>query len=83
MKSTGIVRRVDDLGRVVLPAELRRTLGISERDLVEICVDGAAVILKKYVPACVFCGSSQEVSVFRGKNVCAGCIRSLKGLSPD
>lgn len=83
MKSTGIVRRVDDLGRVVLPAELRRTLGISERDLVEIFVDGAAVILKKYMPACVFCGSSKEVSVFRGKNVCAGCIRSLKGLSPD
>ena len=76
MKSTGIVRRVDELGRIVLPAELRRTLDISVKDQM-------AVVLKKYAPTCIFCDSAKDVSVFRGKNVCSGCIRSLKGLSPD
>ena len=82
MKSTGIVRRVDELGRIVLPAELRRTLDISVKDQMEIFVDGNAVVLKKYAPTCIFCDSAKDVSVFRGKNVCSGCIRSLKGLSP-
>ena len=83
MKSTGIVRRVDELGRIVLPAELRRTLDISVKEQMEIFVDGNAVVEKKYAPTCIFCVSAKDVSVFRGKNVCSGCIRSLKGLSPD
>ncbi len=79
MKSTGIVRKVDELGRIVLPIELRRTLDIAERDALEIYVDGASIVLRKYQPACVFCGDSKDVSVFKGKNVCADCLRELRG----
>ena len=57
MKSTGIVRKVDELGRIVLPIELRRTLDIDVKDALEIYVEGSQIILKKYEPACVFCGS--------------------------
>ncbi len=77
LKSTGIVRKVDELGRVVIPIELRRTLGIEERDALEIYVDDERIILKKYEPACVFCGSAEEVSNFKGKNVCKECARSM------
>ena len=69
MKATGIVRRVDELGRIVLPIELRRTLDITERDALEIYVEGSSVILKKYRPSCIFCDGVKDVSVFRGKNV--------------
>lgn len=78
MKSTGIVRKVDELGRIVLPIELRRTLNIAEKDAVEIYVDGASVILKKYEPTCIFCGSSKNIKTFREKNVCANCLRELQ-----
>lgn len=78
MKSTGIVRRIDELGRIVLPAELRRTLDIGERETMEIFVDGSAIVLKKYSPACIFCDSGRDVSVFKGKNVCARCLRQLR-----
>lgn len=77
MKSTGIVRKVDELGRIVLPIELRRTLDIAERDALEIYVDGTSIILKKYQPACVFCGDSKDVSTFKGKNICASCMQEL------
>lgn len=77
MKSTGIVRKVDELGRVVLPIELRRTLGIDERDALEIYVDEEKIILKKYEPACVFCGNASNVQVFRGKNVCQECASAM------
>lgn len=58
MKSTGIVRKVDELGRIVLPIELRRTLGIEEKDRIEIFVDGESIILRKYQPACIFCDNA-------------------------
>lgn len=77
MKSTGIVRRVDELGRVVLPIELRRTLSISDKDSLEIYVDGEKIILKKYEPACIFCGNANDVEIFHGKNVCRDCLREL------
>lgn len=77
MKSTGIVRKVDELGRVVIPIELRRTLGIDEKDALEIYVDNEKIILKKYEPACVFCGSADDVQHFRGKNVCKECALSM------
>ena len=69
MKATGIVRRVDELGRIVLPIELRRTLDITERDALEIYVEGSSVILKKYRPSCIFCDGVKDESVFSGKNV--------------
>lgn len=77
MKSTGIVRRVDDLGRVVLPIELRRTLDIGERDSLEIFVEDNSIILKKYEPACIFCNDTKDVVVYKGRNVCANCIREM------
>ena len=77
MKSTGIVRKVDNLGRIVLPVELRRTLDISIKSDVEIFVDGDQVILKKYIPNCVFCGNREELTEFADKMVCAKCIQKL------
>lgn len=79
MKATGIVRRVDELGRIVLPIELRRTLDIAEKDALEIYVEGSSIILKKYRPSCIFCDGAKDVSVFHGKNVCAKCLRELRG----
>ena len=80
MKSTGIVRKVDELGRIVLPIELRRTLDIAEKDSLEIYMDGPAIILKKYQPACVFCDDTKDVVLFHGKNVCSKCLRELKDM---
>lgn len=77
MKSTGIVRKVDELGRIVLPIELRRTLDIAEKDALEIYVDGASIILKKYQPACIFCDDAKDVINYKGKNICLSCIKSL------
>lgn len=77
MKATGIVRKVDELGRIVLPIELRRTLEIAERDSLEIYVDGTSIVLRKYEPACVFCGSSKDVAVFKDKNICTACLKEL------
>ena len=73
LKSTGIVRKVDELGRVVIPIELRRTHAIDEKDSMEIYVDGDKIILRKYEPACVFCGNAAEVETFKGKLVCHSC----------
>ncbi len=77
MKSTGIVRRIDELGRIVLPVEIRRTLGLAERDQVEIYVDGDSIILRKYQPSCVFCENTKNVVTYKGKTVCHDCIRNL------
>jgi len=77
MKSTGIVRKVDELGRVVIPIELRRTLGIDEKDALEIYVDHEKIILKKYEPACIFCGNAEDIHVFKGKNVCTRCAKAM------
>ena len=80
MKSTGIVRKVDELGRIVLPIELRRTLDIAEKDSLEIYVDEEAIILRKYQPACIFCDNARDVVVYKGKNVCKDCIKSLEDI---
>lgn len=77
MKSTGIVRKVDELGRVVIPIELRRTLDIEEKDALEIYVDSDRIVLRKYEPACVFCGNADEVTNFKNKNVCKHCLNSM------
>jgi transcriptional pleiotropic regulator of transition state genes len=78
VKATGIVRKVDELGRIVLPIELRRTLDIAERDPLEIYVEGSSIVLKKYRPTCVFCDSVKDISVYREKNVCARCLCELR-----
>jgi transcriptional pleiotropic regulator of transition state genes len=80
MKSTGIVRKVDELGRVVIPIELRRTMDIAERDALEIFVEGSHIILKKYEPACIFCGQAKDVVNYKGKNICPKCFEEMKSL---
>ncbi len=77
MKATGIVRKVDELGRVVIPIELRRTLGIDLKDPLEIYVEGENIIFKKYEPACVFCGDARNIKNYKGKNVCENCIAEM------
>lgn len=77
MKATGIVRKVDDLGRIVLPIELRRSLGIDVKDPIEIYVDEDTIILRKHDPACVFCGSTKDIVSYRGKNICTECAKEL------
>ena len=81
MKSTGIVRKVDELGRVVIPIELRRTLQIAEKDALEIYVDGEKIILKKYEPACIFCGNADNVRNYRDKNICESCLEEMRRVS--
>ena len=78
MKSTGVVRKVDELGRIVLPTELRTLLNINERDSIEIFTDNDKIILQKYQPACVFCNNANDIIYFNGKRVCAECIEKLK-----
>ena len=77
MKSTGIVRKVDELGRIVLPIELRRTMDIAVRDPLEVYMAEDTVILKKHQPACVFCNNAKDVISYKGKNICPSCIASL------
>ena len=80
MKSTGIIRRVDELGRVVLPIELRNKLGITEKDPMEIFVDGSSIILKKFEPNCIFCGSSKNLIDYQDKLVCDKCAEKISKL---
>jgi len=77
MKATGIVRRVDDLGRIVLPKELRDTMDIAEKDPLEIYVEGDNIILKPYRPGCIFCGDAEDLTEVNGKNVCGSCVSNL------
>lgn len=77
VKSTGIIRKVDELGRVVLPIEIRRTLDIAERDELEIFMDNDQIVLQKFEPSCIFCGSSKDMVSYRGKNVCRECIQKM------
>lgn len=78
MKSTGIVRKVDELGRIVLPKELRNTLNLFEKDPMEIFVDGNTIILKKYEPACIFCGNARDIMSYKGKNICMDCMKEFR-----
>lgn len=78
MKATGITRKIDPLGRIVLPKELRREMGIKENETsMEIFVEDDMVILKKYEPACTFCGEAGNVVNFKGKNICKKCLKEL------
>lgn len=81
MKSTGIVRRIDDLGRVVVPKELRRAQGIEEGDVLEFFVDGDKIILRRYQPGCFFCGNDEHLQSFHGKPICLKCITKASELT--
>ena len=80
MKTTGIIRQLDALGRIVLPIELRRTLDITSKDMLEIFVEGNSVVLRKYESNCLFCGSTHHLSAYKEKMVCARCLAELKDL---
>lgn len=81
MKSTGMVRKVDELGRVVIPIELRRNLDINVKDALEIFVHGDQIVMQKFETSCIFCNSTENVSSFKGKLVCADCIKELQDSS--
>lgn len=80
MKSTGIVRKVDELGRIVIPIELRNQFDIAEKDPIEIFVDGSSIILKKYEKSCFFCGNTKKLSQYKDKLICNKCINQIKKL---
>lgn len=80
MKSTGIVRRIDNLGRVVLPIELRRTFDLNKEDPVEIFLDDEFILLKKYQPSCIFCNEASDVVNYNGKLICRDCIQKISKL---
>lgn len=77
MKSTGIVRNVDKLGRIVLPSELRNTLNIKIKEPLEIYVSGDNIVLRKFLPCCIFCGEEENVDTFKGKYICKKCKGQL------
>ena len=78
MKATGIVRQVDQLGRIVIPIEIRRVFDIEIKDALEIFTEDDMIILKKYEPSCIFCGESRDVSDYRGKKICKTCLENAK-----
>ena len=80
MKATGIIRKVDELGRVVIPIEIRNKFDIAEKDPIEIYVDGSSIVLKKYEPNCVFCGNTKNLSIYKDKLICAKCANQIAEL---
>ena len=83
MKSTGIIRKVDELGRVVIPIELRSQFNIAERDPIEIFVDGDSIVLKKYQKSCLFCDNTKKLTEYKGKLICNKCLKQIKALSEE
>lgn len=83
MKSTGIIRKVDELGRVVIPIELRNTLKIAEKDPIEIFVDGSSIVLKKHEPNCIFCGNSKKLVAYKDKLICEKCAKQISELKGE
>ena len=83
MKSTGIIRKVDELGRVVIPIEIRNQFNIAEKDPIEIYVDGSSIILKKYEPNCIFCGNTENLISYNDKLICEECSKNIGKLKPN
>lgn len=77
MSTSGFLRRVDELGRIVLPIEMRRALEIEEHDPLEISLDGDAIILRKHQPYCLFCGAVSDLVIYRQRRVCRTCLEAL------
>ena len=83
MKSTGIIRRVDELGRVVIPIEIRNQFNIVEKDPIEIYVDGSSIILKKFEPNCIFCGNNKDLLSYNDKLICSDCADKISTLERE
>ena len=80
MKATGIIRKVDELGRVVIPVEIRNLFNISEKDPIDISVDDDRIILRKYEDSCIFCGKTENLVKYEGKLVCKNCSTKIMNL---
>lgn len=78
MKSTGIVRQIDNLGRIVIPKELRKTLNIEPWDDIEIYTEDDMIVLSKYKKHCVFCGDAENIVIYKEKHICSSCLNELK-----
>ena len=78
MKSTGMVRKVDELARIVIPIEIRQNMDIKVKDPLEIFIDNDTIILRKYQPACIFCGNADNVIYFKDKRICSSCLEKIK-----
>ena len=83
MKSTGIIRRVDELGRVVIPIEIRNQFNIAEKDPIEIYVEGSSIVLKKFEQNCIFCGSTKDLVEYKDKLICSKCADNLMKLKEE
>ncbi|MBR2907114.1 MAG: AbrB/MazE/SpoVT family DNA-binding domain-containing protein [Clostridia bacterium] len=78
MKSTGFVKKIDELGRILIPKELRSNMELDTKDALEMFVDGDRIVLQKYQPACIFCNNADDIIFFEGRRVCASCLSKLK-----
>ena len=78
MKSTGFVKKIDELGRILVPKELRASMELDPKDALEMYVDGDRIILQKYQPACIFCNNADDILFFEGRRICASCLSKLK-----
>ena len=83
MKSTGIIRRMDELGRVVIPIEIRNQFNIAEKDPMEIYVDGSSIVLKKFEPNCIFCGNTKNLLEYKDKLICEKCSKKIGELKNE
>ena len=83
MKSTGIIRRMDELGRVVVPIEIRNQFNIAEKDPIEIYVEGEKIVLKKFQPNCIFCGNTKNLLTYNDKLICENCSKKIGNLNQD
>lgn len=83
MKSTGIIRKVDELGRVVIPIELRTQFNIAEKDPIEIFVEEDRIVLRKYEKSCLFCENTKKLSEYKGKLICNKCLKQIKNIDND
>ena len=83
MKSTGIVRKLDELGRVVIPKEIRNKLDIEEKDPIEIYIDGNSIVLKKFELGCIFCNNSKDLNTFKDKLICKKCLEKISNLNAE
>ena len=77
MKATGMVKQIDEMGRIVIPREIKRSMGIQDRDHLEIFVEDNKIILKKHQPGCIFCGNTEQIVTFKGKLVCLDCKKEM------
>lgn len=83
MKSTGIIRKLDELGRVVIPIEIRKQFNIDQKDPIEIFIDGSSIILKKFEPNCIFCGSTKKLINYSDKLICGKCAKKISQLKEE